>query len=50
MDYHGKHYFTDVKISDSAAMPYVSYIIELHHMLHKNLLFLANNAQIFHFK
>ena len=52
MDYHGNHYFTDVKIiSDSAAgRPDVSYIIELKHMLHKNLLFQANNAHIFHFK
>ena len=30
MDYHGNHYFTDVKISDFAAgRPDVSYIIEL---------------------
>ena len=40
MDYHGKHYFTDVKISDfSAVRPDVSYIMELNHMLHYNLLF-----------
>ena len=46
MDYHGNHYFTDVKISDFAAgRPDVSYIIE-----QKNLLFQANNAHIFHFK
>ena len=50
MDYHGNHYFTDVKVSDFAAgRPGVSYIIELSHMLHKNLLFQANNAQNFHF-
>ena len=30
MDYHGNHYFTDVKISDFAAgRPDVSYVIEL---------------------
>ena len=40
MDYHGKHYFTDVKIRDFAAGKRdVSYIIELNHMLRKNLLF-----------
>ena len=51
MDYHGTHYFTDVKISDLAAgRPDVSYIIELNHMLHYNLLFQANNAHIFYFK
>ena len=51
MDYHGSHYFTDVKISDFATgRPDVSYIIKLNHMLHKNLLFQANNAYIFHFK
>ena len=51
MDYHGNYYFTGVKISDFAAgRPDVSYIIELSHMLHKYLLFQANNAQIFHFK
>ena len=51
MDYHGNHYFTDVKISDFAAgMPDVSYNIALSHMLHKNLLFQANNAHICHFK
>ena len=51
MDYHGNHYFTDVKISDFAAgRADVSYIIELNQMLHYNLLFQANNAQIFHFK
>ena len=45
MDYHGNHYFTDVKISDFAAgRPDVSYIIELNHML-----FHANNAHIFYF-
>ena len=44
MDYHGSHYFIDVKISDFATgRPDVSYII-------KNLLFQANNAHIFHFK
>ena len=37
------------KISDFAAGRHdVSYIIELSHVLHKNLLFQANNAQIFH--
>ena len=37
MDYHGNHYFTDVKINVFAAgSPDVSYIIELNHMLHKN--------------
>ena len=51
MDFHGNHYFTDVKMSDIAAGRFdVSYIIELSHMLHKNLLFQANNAHIFHFK
>ena len=52
MDYHGNHYFTDVKISDflSAGRPAVSYNIELSHMLHNYLLFQANNAHIFHFK
>ena len=51
MDYHGNHYFTDVKISDFAAVrPDVYYIIELSHMLHNNLLFQANNAHIFHSK
>ena len=51
MDYHDNHYFTDVKISNFAAERHdVSYIIELNHMLHKNLLFQANNAHIFHFK
>ena len=51
MDYYGNHYFTNVKISDFAARrPDVSYIIELNHMLHHNLLFQANNAHIFHFK
>ena len=50
MDYSGNHYFTDVKISDFAAgRPDVSYIIELNHMLHKNLLFQANNAHSFYF-
>ena len=34
MDYHGNHYFTDVKISYFAAgRPDGSYIIELNHML-----------------
>ena len=49
MDYHGNRYFTDVKkkISDFAAeRPDVSNIIELSHMLHTQLLFQANNAQI----
>ena len=51
MDFLGNHYFTDVKISDFAAgRPDVSYIIGLSHMLHKHLLFQANNAHIFHFK
>ena len=51
MDFHGNHYFTDVKISDIAAgRSDVPYIIELNHMLHKNFLFQANNADIFHFK
>ena len=51
MDYHGNHYFTDVKISDFATgRPNVSYIIELNHGLHNNLLFEANNAHNFHFK
>ena len=37
MDYHGNHYFSDVKISDFVAgNPEVSYIIELNHMLHYN--------------
>ena len=50
MDFHCNHYVTDVKISDFAAgMPDVSYIIELSHMLHKHLLFQANNSHIFHF-
>ena len=50
-DYHGNNYFTHVKISEFAAgRPDVSYIIELSHMLHKHLLFQANNAQTFHFK
>ena len=50
MDYHGNQYSTDVKISDFAAgMSDVSYIIELNCMLHKNLLFQANNAYIFYF-
>ena len=50
-DYHGNHYFTDVKISDFAAgMLDVSYIIELSHMLYKHVLFQANDAQIFCFK
>ena len=48
MDYHGNHYFTDVKISDFAAgLPDVSYIIELNDMIHKSLQFQANNAHIF---
>ena len=47
MDFHSNHYFIDVKISDFAAeRPDVSYIIELNHMLHNNLLFQANNAHI----
>ena len=47
MDYHGNHYFIDVKISDFVAgRPDVSFIIELNHMLHKNL-FQTNNAYIF---
>ena len=51
MDYHGNHYFTDVEISDfEAGRPDVSYIIGLSQMLHKNLLFQANNAHIFPFK
>ena len=51
MDYHGNHYFTDVKIRDfEARSPDVSYIIDLSHMQHKQLLFQANNAHIFHFK
>ena len=51
MDYHGSHYFTDVKTSDFAAgRPDVSYITELSHMLHINLLFQAKYAHIFHFK
>ena len=51
MDYHGNHYFTDVKISDFAAgRSDVSYIMELNYMLGNNLLFQANNAHIFHFK
>ena len=51
MDYHGNHYFTNVKISDfQAGRPDVSYIIELKHMLHNNLLLQANNAHIFNFK
>ena len=51
MHYHGNHYSTVVKKKDFAAgRPDVSYIIELSHMLHKNVLFHANNAQIFHFK
>ena len=45
MDYHGNHDFTVVKIRDFATgRPAVSYIIELNHMLHKNLLFQANTA------
>ena len=51
MDFNGNHYFTDVKISEIAAgRSDLSYIIELSHMLHKNLLFQTNNAPIFHFK
>ena len=51
MGYRGNHYFTDVKISDFASgMPDVSYDTELSHMLHKHLLFQANNAHIFHSK
>ena len=51
MDYHDNRYFNDVKISDfSAGRPDVSYNIELNHMLHKSLLFQANNAQVLHFK
>ena len=43
MDYHGNHYFTDVKISDFVAERLdVSYIIGLNHMLRNNLLFQAN--------
>ena len=50
MDYHGNHYFTDVKISDFAAgRPDVSDIIELNHMLQYNLLLEENNAHIFPF-
>ena len=50
MDYHGNHYFTDVKISDFAAgRPDVSYIVELNCMLLKIWLFQANNAHIFYF-
>ena len=51
MDYHGNHYFTDVKISDFAAgRPDVSYIIELNTCYTTTWLFQANNAHIFHFK
>ena len=51
MDYHGNHYFTDIKLSDFAAgRPDVAYIIELNHMLHYNLLSETNNAHLFHFK
>ena len=50
MDFHGNHYFTDVKINIPTGRSDVSYSIELNHMLHKNLLFQANNAYIFHLK
>ena len=51
MEYHGNHYFTDVKISDFVAgRPYASCITKPNHMLHKILLFQANNAQVSHFK
>ena len=51
MEYHGNHNFTDIKISDCVAgRPDVSCITKLNHMLHKILLFQANNAQVSHFK
>ena len=51
MDYHGNNYFIDVKISDFAAgRTDASYIIKLNHLLHKTLLFQANDSHIFHFK
>ena len=51
MDYHGNHYFTDVKINVlHQEMSDVSYVIELNHMLHKNLLIQANNAICSHVK
>ena len=51
MDFHANYYFTDVKISNIAAGRCdVSYIIELNHMIHKTLLFQANNTHIFRFK
>ena len=37
MDYHGNHYFTDVKIINFVAgKPDVSYVIKLNHMLHSS--------------